>query len=139
MAPVHSRITNDTVDKKVGLRVYPSIPLERPLEDKLIKGQYETLKLRTDPADANSPTYEITVPYFHVGIPEKWLLFLKNLWKAIHGQALMTGPQKYVIARRLLQGDALATFNTAATNNGNETNDHFLACLAECNQHFFSR
>ena len=137
MVPIHPRITNNTIAKVVGLKVYPAIPLDRPIEDKLIKGQYETLKLWTDPEDSDSTTYELSVPYFHDGISEKSLLFMKNLWKCIYGQALMTGPQKFVLAHHLMQGDALASFSTAATTIGDETDDHFKACLDECNQHFF--
>jgi hypothetical protein len=62
---------------------------------------------------ADSPTYELDVPYFSSGSCEEWLLFRKNVDKVLTGQNVTTGPGKFNVARRLLDGDALATFNNA--------------------------
>eukprot|EP00957_Ditylum_brightwellii_P165210 12578375-Ditylum_brightwellii.AAC.1 len=43
-----------------------SIPTSRQLEC----GQFHTYKLRTTPADATSPIYELSVPFFDEGTPE---------------------------------------------------------------------
>eukprot|EP00957_Ditylum_brightwellii_P007949 602191-Ditylum_brightwellii.AAC.1 len=43
----------------------------KPLE----RGQFHTYKLRTTPADATSPLYELSLPFFEEGTPEEWILF----------------------------------------------------------------
>lgn len=40
---------------------------------KMAKDQTATFKLRTNPSDEKSQTYELTVPYFKQGSPEAWL------------------------------------------------------------------
>ena len=44
--------------------VVPPIPLIKEEEKAYAKGSYTTLKLRSNPAEENSPIYEIQVPYF---------------------------------------------------------------------------
>ena len=96
--------------------VSPAIGLDQPaLKEKLNKMQCLTFKLRSMPADENSSTYELTVPFFHSGTLEELLLFIKSLKKVIVGQAIMSGPNQYALARRLLQGDTLAAFKKAVT------------------------
>ena len=109
-------------------KILPPIPLERPAKQDLPKGAYQSYKLRNIPDDPMSPTYELSVPYLSSGTPEEWLLFKKNVNRVITGQDKTTGPPKYVLARRLLQGEALATFDNKATELGNETVAHFKEC-----------
>ena len=45
------------------------------------------------------------------------------------GMNITNGPAKYTMARRLMEGEALANFNITATTNGNETNANFELCL----------
>ena len=71
------------------------IPLDRPVPKKLNKSDYETLKLRTNPEDNQSPTYKITLVFFLTGEPEVWLDFKKTIDKVIKGQHLTTGPTRY--------------------------------------------
>ena len=94
--------------------IVPVIPLERPKERKLTKDASLTFKLRSTPDDVDSPTYELTIPYFGSGTPEEYLLWQRDLDKVIVGQNVEEGPAKYSLARRVLTGDALAAFNTAA-------------------------
>ncbi len=47
--------------------VPPPIPLERPTVKELKKQEYLTMKLRSDPADANSQTYDLTIQFFRTG------------------------------------------------------------------------
>ena len=61
------------------LKIMPSIPYERPEKAELRKGEYQNYKLRNEPSDPNSPTYELSVPYFSTGTPEEYLLFYKNV------------------------------------------------------------
>ena len=49
-----------------------------------------TYKLRSVPAQANSPTYEVTVKYFDTGLPEEWLLLLRKFDEIYVGQNLTT-------------------------------------------------
>ena len=93
------------------------------------------LKLQSNPGAAESPTYEISIPYFGSGTPEQWLKFQRDLNRVIIGQNITTGPPKYAMARRLLEGDALAKFNERAVENGTETNEHFAIVLQELTTH----
>lgn len=110
-------------------KIAPPVPLERPEHKDLERGEYQTYKLRNTPEDADSPTYELSIPYFTTGTCEEWLRFRKNLSKVLTGQNVTTGPPSYAVARRLLDGDALTVFNNEATSQGNESIPHFTACL----------
>ena len=118
-------------------RIIAPITLACPEKPELVKGQYITLKLRSNPAEPGSPTYDLPLPYFVQGTPEEWLRFMRNLKKAIAGQNVTTGPTKYTLCKRVLEGDALAAFNSAAELRGNETNEHFEECLADVTAHVF--
>ena len=99
-------------------KIAPPISLMRPEIRELEKGEYQTYKLRNTPNDPDSPTYELAVPYFSSGCVEDWLKFRKNLTKVPTGQNVTTGPAQYSVARRLLDGDALAAFeNSTMLNN----------------------
>jgi hypothetical protein len=117
--------------------VPPPIPLERPAIKELKKQEYLVMKLRSDPTDANSQTYDLTIQFFRTGTPEEWLLFQRDLNRVLIGQNITTGPQKFAMVRRLITGDTLAVFNKAAEENGNETNATFLACLQDVTNHIF--
>ena len=117
--------------------VPPPIPLERPTVKELKKQEYLTMKLRSDPADANSQTYDLTIQFFKTGTPEEWLLFQQDLNWVLTGQNITTGPQKFTMIRRLITGDTLAVFNNAAQEHGNETNQTFLRCLQDVTTHIF--
>ena len=65
----------------------------------------------------DSTTYKIPLAYLRDMTPEEWLLFKKKLTRCMTGQNATGGPTKYVLARRLLSGHALADFNHAATAN----------------------
>lgn len=118
-------------------RIEPPIGLDRPEVRELEPSRSQRYKLRNVPNDENSPTYELTIPYFATGTPEEWLEFRKNLMKVLIGQNVTQGPGRYTVARRLLEGDALARFNNAANLHGNETVDHFTACLDDVTAHVF--
>ena len=105
------------------------IELERSEKKELRKGEYIALKLRTVPTDDNSQTYELSIPYFSTGTPEEWLKFQRDFNRVVVGQGLTTGPTRYQMMRRLLEGDALAKFNTVAQELGNETLNNFQTCV----------
>ena len=83
---------------------------ERPLEKVLKKGEY-IAKYHNIPGDNDSGSYEIYLPYYGGGSPEEWLVWKDKLLKALDGQSISTGPQRYTFTERLLTGDAKATFN----------------------------
>ena len=94
--------------------VNPIIDLERPLEKVLKKGEYIAIKCHNTPGDNDSGSYEINLPYYGGGTPEEWLVWKDKLLKALDGQGISTGPQRYTFTERLLTGDAKATYNQAA-------------------------
>ncbi len=98
----------------------PPISLDRPKKKKLAKNEYLSLTLRTDPEDADSKTYELSIRYFCRGSPEEWLVFQKDLHWILQGKNVTTRPPSYAMAWRVLEGDALVAFETAATQHENE-------------------
>ena len=118
-------------------RIVPVIPLDRHPKSELKKHEVLTFKLRSQPNDPTSQTYELTVPYFSTGTPEQWLLFQRDLRRVLRGQNITDGPGSYSMIRRLLEGDALSVFNLAASNNGNETLANFNNCLRSVTTHVF--
>ena len=96
--------------------VVPPIPFERsPDEDKeLQKHEYITFKLRSTPDDAESTTFDLTVPFFKSGTPEQLLITVRRMNQVLIGQHVTQGPGKYAIARRIFQGEALSVFDRLA-------------------------
>lgn len=119
--------------------VPPVIPYERPVKKQLKKDEFLTYKLQSDPENSESPTYELTVPFFGTGTPEELLIFLRDIRKVIIGQNLHTGPTKYALLRRCLTGDALAAFDRAAQKNGEESNENFESSLKDLIRYVFPR
>ena len=122
---------NNTTDTTVARQrqVLPPISFERPTKKELQRGDYHTYKLRNNPAEDQSPVYELSVPYFRSGTCEEYLLFEKNLNRVTTGQGATSGPNKFLVARRLLEGDALTTFNNALPAGTTETNASFETCM----------
>ncbi len=113
--PITMKLKLPTFDssKFPGLLTPPAIPLQRePMKTQNVqdKRNYVTLKLRTNPTVASSPTYDRTVKYFETGTPEEWLFFNRDLKEVSTGQNVRNAAGKFALARMLLQGDALAIF-----------------------------
>eukprot|EP00957_Ditylum_brightwellii_P029431 2224778-Ditylum_brightwellii.AAC.1 len=51
------------------------IAFPRPTPRQLKCRQFHTYKLRTTPADATSPIYKLSLPFFNKGTPEEWIKF----------------------------------------------------------------
>ena len=75
--------------------IAPAISLEHRDKKDLRKFQYVECKYNARPGDPESPVYSIQIPYFGTGTPEEWLQFLDNLEKAINGQHITSGPERY--------------------------------------------
>eukprot|EP00957_Ditylum_brightwellii_P012351 932766-Ditylum_brightwellii.AAC.1 len=71
------------------------IPFPRPDPRNLERGQFHTYKLRTTPADATSPVYKLSVPFFNEGNPEEWIKFQRELAAVLKGQNVTLGPASY--------------------------------------------
>jgi hypothetical protein len=121
MTNTQSKFVNKSSSKPAKRVLQAPIPLKRSDVKELQKNEYQTFKLRQNPGDADSPTYELTVPLFQTGTPEEYLTFIRDVRHVIEKQNITTGPGRYSLIRTLLRGDALAAFNAAATGEGNET------------------
>jgi len=73
----------------------PIIPFERPPSPSLKKDKVLTFKLRTDPDNNSSTTYELIIPFFKTGTAEELFTFLRNVEKAIAGQNANDAASKY--------------------------------------------
>eukprot|EP00957_Ditylum_brightwellii_P033990 2574312-Ditylum_brightwellii.AAC.1 len=51
------------------------IPFPRPAPRQLKCGQFHAYKLHTTPADATSPIYKLSVPFFDGMTPVEWIKF----------------------------------------------------------------
>ena len=138
--PKTTRSTRDDFASQATKRyVTPAISLARPSKKEFRKDDDLEFELRTNPTADCLPHYKLTVPLFSHGTPKELLLLIKALRKVVHGQNATTGPSKYALARRVLQGDALAAFNEAAEQAGNESNDNFELALRGLITHVFPR
>ncbi len=117
--------------------IIPLISFEHPSTPKVDKSKQLTFKLRSNPTEADSGTYELTVAYFQTGTPEEWFLVLKAILEICTGQHLTTGPQKYTVACQILKGDALAEFNASTIVLGNKNVADFNALLRHVTDHVF--
>jgi hypothetical protein len=117
----------------------PVIGLERPVPKDHVKGHYETLKLRTHPMDPASPQFSYEMSYFSSGTPEEFLLWQQGLKKVLDGQGIIAGPDMFATTRRMLEGDALATFNSAITQDNNETVHQFARCMNALKRYIFPK
>eukprot|EP00957_Ditylum_brightwellii_P101404 7727558-Ditylum_brightwellii.AAC.1 len=62
------------------------IAFTRPSLRNLKRGQFHTYKLCTTPADTNSPTYELSIPFFDEESPKEWIKFRRGLQAVLKGQ-----------------------------------------------------
>lgn len=110
----HGSSKVDKPDAKTSNGMVAPIPLERPEVPEFNKSEGQTYKLRNDPADKDSPGYEVSVRYFSSGTCEEFLTFETDIKRVFKGQNITAGPARFEVTRRLLTGGALTTFNAAA-------------------------
>lgn len=115
----------------------PLIPLERPEKKILKKSEYITLKLQSNPTEKESQTYDLILPYYNSATPEEWLEFCSTLDKAIAGQNITKSSNMFSMAGRVLQGDALASFEESAKDRGEDKVEKFTKCLNDVTAHVF--
>eukprot|EP00957_Ditylum_brightwellii_P055427 4200158-Ditylum_brightwellii.AAC.1 len=121
-APTTKRNSNPNVKQAV-------IVFTRPTLRNLKCGQFHTYKLHTTPVDTDSPTYELSIPFFDEGLPEEWIKFQHRLQAVLKGQNVTQGPASYAVTKTLLKGDALMVFKQAEIFHRNQMVPHFELCL----------
>eukprot|EP00957_Ditylum_brightwellii_P114732 8748727-Ditylum_brightwellii.AAC.1 len=121
-APTSTQQSN--LDVKQAVIAFP-----RPTPRQLKCGQFHTYKLRTTSADATSPIYNLSVPFFDKGTPEEWIKFQRGLQAVLKGQNITQCPPSYTVAKALLTGNTLTVFEQAEIARGNWTVPHFELCL----------
>ena len=113
--------------------VNPIIPYEHPKNKELKKGDYMSFKCHVVPADPNSNTYEIHMPYFGTR-PQELLVFLDRLWKGITKQNATTGPARFEQREGSLKDDTLMVYRLKVVNINARTNaelDNVLSGMTE--------
>eukprot|EP00957_Ditylum_brightwellii_P101068 7702992-Ditylum_brightwellii.AAC.1 len=127
-APTMKRHSNSNVKQAV-------ILFTRPTPRNLEHGTFHTYKLRTTPADTDSPTYELSISFFDEGSPKEWIQFRRGLQAVCKGQNVMQGPTSYAVAKTLLKGNGLTVFKQAETAHRNQTVPHYELCLDDVAAH----
>jgi hypothetical protein len=118
----------------------PPIKYERPERSKDIPDEdWATFKLRTNPTDKDSQTYELRVLLFEHGPVEEFIRWKRDLNKILIGQNVTTASNKYAMVRRTLAGDALAAFDRHASTFGPETDDNYGKTLNALAEYIFPR
>ena len=98
-----------------------------------------TFKLRCNPTQADSQVYELKARSFDTGTVEQFILWKRDLDKIIMGQNVTRPIDKYAMARRVLEGDALATFNENAFTLGIESQENFTKSMEALASHIFPK
>jgi hypothetical protein len=121
-----------------GIQTPVPVPYERCERSKDKDNEDVTVfKLRTNPANDDSPTYDLRALTFKSGTVEEYIMWKRDLTKIMIGQRVTDPAGKYAMTRRLLDGDALAAFDRAAERMGNETNAHYTSTMQELAKHVF--
>eukprot|EP00957_Ditylum_brightwellii_P186188 14174117-Ditylum_brightwellii.AAC.1 len=76
---------------------------QAPAPRQLKCGQVHAYKLRTTTADATSPIYKLSVPFFDCGTPGEWMKFQRGLAAVLKSQNITQGPASYAVAKTLTQ------------------------------------
>eukprot|EP00957_Ditylum_brightwellii_P148914 11337840-Ditylum_brightwellii.AAC.1 len=79
------------------------IVFTRPTPRQLEHGQFHMYRLCTTPAEANSPTYKLSIPFFDERAPEDLIKFQRGLQAVLKGQNMTQGPQVTQLQRPYLR------------------------------------
>ena len=104
---------SSTKKVKIGTPLANPLNTLKRLPKKSKKWEYIAIKCHNIPADSDSKSHEINLSYYGRGSPEEWLIWRDKLLKALDGQSISTGPQRYTFTERLLTIDTKASFNQA--------------------------
>ena len=97
------------------------------------------IKCHYTPGDNDFGSYEIDLLYNGGGSPEECLVWKDKLLKALDGQSISTGPQRYMFTERILTADAKAAINLAALDIDIPTVDNFNKVLWGMTIHAYLR
>jgi len=107
MAPYHSKTakyphhfaySNHNHDYFISHAVCTEIiPFDRPVLPLCKNDEALTFKLHSDPANKNSVTYELTLPFFKSSSSEELFLFLDDIEKVIVGQHIHDPASQYTL------------------------------------------
>ena len=86
------------------------IPFEKMKPKMMGKEDRLSFKLRSNPKQKDSITYEIQTYAFDEGPPEEWIEHIRTFRKLVKGQNVTTADSQFVMLKRLLQGKALLDF-----------------------------
>ena len=86
-------------------------------------------ELCSTPTKNDSPTHELSVPYFGAETCEEHLKFCANFDEVCKGQNVTAGPGQCALARCSITGDALNVHNNHADVLPSKTVDHCKECL----------
>ncbi len=104
----------DQEQKRGNPLLAPPIPLIPPEPKSLEKNAYLELKLKSKPEQEDSPTYMLKIPYLTGLESVREILEWQHMYRqALEGQEIHGGPGRVAMARRLMKGTALNTFNVA--------------------------
>ena len=98
-----------------------------------------TFKLCCNPTQADSQLYELKAWSFNTGTVEQFILWKRDLDKIIKGQNMTRPVDKYAMARRVLEGDALATFDEQALTLGIKSEENFIKSMEVLATHIFPK
>eukprot|EP00957_Ditylum_brightwellii_P112289 8561276-Ditylum_brightwellii.AAC.1 len=79
MVPTKPRRGNKDVKRSI-------IMFQRPVFKQLECSQFLAYKLCTTPADATSPLYKLSVPFFDCMTPKEWIKFIRSLTMVLKDQ-----------------------------------------------------
>ena len=117
--------------------VNPSILLECLEKEDLEPSEYINHTCHNTPGDSTSEKYVIKIPKFDSGTPEKWIIFVDLVQKAVIGQNVTTDSPIYKYMKRVLKGDSKAEFTQQANLVGSFTIDDFTTVMATMTVHIF--
>ena len=104
---------------------------------KLGKDDYVQFKLHVNMEDTTSTQYELNVAYFKGGTPEVYIRWIRDLRKILVNTKSVTVAQKFLLTRKLLQGDALAKFESAARDNGEADEEAYKKVIFALSKYVF--
>ena len=114
------------------------IPFVKPEAKLGLREDKITLKLRSQPDDKDSSTYELRTYLFRDGTPEEWLEHKKVIKKCLIGQNIKTGPPQFAMLRRLLGGKTLNDLEAVIVKKGyDETTENLQKVLEDLTKELF--
>eukprot|EP00957_Ditylum_brightwellii_P153645 11692955-Ditylum_brightwellii.AAC.1 len=100
-----------------------------------MKGDYHMYKLCTVPYNANSPTYNLAVPFYYTGSVEDCLKFWQTLQAIITEQNITNAQGMCVITKSMLRRDVLTAFENAKEVNGPQLEPNYKQTMKDAHMH----